>query len=677
MEKSGNKSIFARRLKVFYHALQSLVLGVVEKLIQLPRNIRQALLLCLDMLFVPLSIWLAAMLGQGRFHAIHPNDVLLTLLTMGVSAILFLRLGLYRAVIRYMGQQAMVAIMKAITFSALALAVFSVLTMSTMPVTTPFLYWCVALLLIGGSRLVIRICYQIKLRGSSDSVVIYGAGESGRQLLTALHHGGQFEAVFFVDDDPNLTGTVINGVSVIQPAALPTIVREYGISQILLAMPRIDAQRRREIINKLVGLPVCIRTVPTFSDIVHGHIPIAHIQDISIEDLLGREPVPPHPELLAKCIRDKVVLVTGAGGSIGGELCRQIAQHKPRQLILFEISEFALYTIERELRDMFEVQELDIDLVPLLGSVQDYDRLVSIFSLFHVHTVYHAAAYKHVPMVEYNIVEGVRNNTIGTYRTAMAAIEAQVSNFVLISTDKAVRPTNVMGASKRLAEMVLQAMSGAANRTHFCMVRFGNVLGSSGSVVPLFREQIKNGGPVTVTHPEVIRFFMTAEEAAHLVLQAGAMGRSGEVFVLEMGEPVKIMDLARRMIMLAGHEVKDADYPHGDIEISITGLRRGEKLYEELLLGNNVTGTGHPKILRAEEEFMPFGKLRPLLEDLDKACQTYNCKAVQEILRATVKGFKPENGLSDRVWDSQQNQLSNARGAKVSVLYPEKDATLV
>ena len=657
----------------------ALLLAVFEHSSELPRNIRKSLLLCLDLLFIPLAVWSAVKLGLGGdSYQFTANDLLACVLTMAFSAVVFMRLGLYRAIIRFMGQKAFIALILSVSVSSLILGVMLVVTGSHLAATTPLIYWGVAIVFIGGSRLIVRASYHRKLQKQSDNVIIYGAGESGRKLLTALMHGSAFEPVFFVDDDESLQGNVINGVSVISPGELPMVVEEFSISQVLLAMPATDQQRRCEIINSLVGMPVYVRTVPDFAELVHGNASIAQIQDIEIEELLGREPVPPHPELISKCIQGKSVLVTGAGGSIGSELCKQIILARPEKLILFDLSEYALYQIERSLRALIETHSLKAEVIPLLGSVQDYRRVKAICSSFQVNTVYHAAAYKHVPLVEYNVVEGVRNNAIGTYNTAKAAQESNVETFVLVSTDKAVRPTNVMGASKRFAELILQGFAQSTDLsqgsgTRFCMVRFGNVLGSSGSVVPLFREQIKAGGPVTVTHPEVIRFFMTVQEAAELVLQASALGHGGDVFVLDMGDPVKIIDLAKRMIRLMGYEVKSLANPHGDIDIQLTGLRKGEKLYEELLVGDNVSGTGYPMILRAEEESLSTEEMERYVTQLSAACDEYDCATIRDIFLEVVSGFKPKQSLADHVWEKRtaDSRAVAVGSSNVQALFPE------
>ena len=448
---------------------------------------------------------------------------------------------------------------------------------------------------------------------------------------------------------------------------------QYDVTQVLLAIPSASPERRKEIINSLVGLPIHVRTVPTINELLAGEASISQIRDIDLDDLLGREPVPPHPELVERCIADKVVLVTGAGGSIGAELCRQIVVSGPQELIIFDNSEYALYRIERELRDTMKQLGVKVELIALLGSVQDQNRLERVYRTFEVHTVYHAAAYKHVPLVEYNIAEGVANNVFGTWYAAEAARKAGVETFVLVSTDKAVRPTNIMGASKRLAEMVLQGLAQEDTRTRFCMVRFGNVLGSSGSVVPLFRQQIEDGGPLTVTHPEVSRYFMSIPEAAQLVLQAGAMGTGGDVFVLDMGEPVRIVDLAKRMIRLSGHDMKHVIPVGGDIDIEFIGLRPGEKLHEELLLGTKVAGTGHPMIMRAEDECLPFADIQRLLATLRGHCDTLDCEGISSVLSSAVSGFRDHRVRYDYLWKRQgeMNAMAPVEASNVKVLFPD------
>lgn len=650
----------------------------LDKLIQLPRNIKQACLLALDMVFVTASMWCAVAFRYGHLNfELGPIEYACGIFTVLASAVIFLRLGLYRAVIRFMGQQAIWAIITAVSYSTLILGAAVFFSQAGVPRSMPFIYFALALLTIGGTRLTVRAYYQAKLRSQSEKVIIYGAGESGRQLLTALHQGDQYRVVVFVDDNTNLLHSVINGLQVASPSDLEMLIAQHDITQVLLAIPAASPERRKEIINSLVGLPVYVRTVPRINELVSGQASVNQIQDISLDDLLGREAVPPHPELMDRCITGKVVMVTGAGGSIGSELCRQIILSNPRELLLLDNSEYALYHIERELQELIDAAGLQLEMIALLGSVQDQRRLESIFRTFRVQTVYHAAAYKHVPMVEYNIAEGVANNVFGTWNAAEAARKAEVETFVLVSTDKAVRPTNIMGASKRFAEMILQGLAQQETVTRFCMVRFGNVLGSSGSVVPLFRTQIEAGGPVTVTHPEVSRYFMSIAEAAQLVLQAGAMGTGGDVFVLDMGEPVRIVDLARRMIRLSGYEMDHDTHVGEHIDIEFIGLRPGEKLHEELLLGSNVAGTGHPMIMRAEEECLDYKQMHALLQKLQQYCDEVDCEGITSILNSVVSGFGDHEVRYDHVWRKQaengRRQLALATAASnVKELFPDK-----
>lgn len=635
--------------------LKLAMLRLWRKSFELPGYSKQAFLLGLDLLFIPLCVTIAIIARWGGTdYQFTTPDLVTIILTMVFSAACFLRIGLYRAIIRFMGQQAIITIIQGVTLSALILAVAAFLTRSNMPRSTPLIYWALALISIGGVRLSIRVFYHSVIFNTGEKVAIYGAGMSGRQLLNAIQQTRQYSTAVFIDDNRTLLGRVVNGVPVFHPSELPELIDSYGLSHVLLALPSVSHRRRAEIIDELEGLAIHVKTVPDFAELMSGAAKVGQLQDIELEDLLGRDSVPPNSELIGQCIKGKVVMVTGAGGSIGSELCRQIVRLQPKKLILLDISEYALYAVSKELGEMQGRNEHQTSVIPLLGSVQNQRRMESIFSEFEVQAVYHAAAYKHVPLVEFNMVEGVLNNVLGTLAAAKAAVNARVESFVLISTDKAVRPTNVMGASKRMAELVLQACAEKYAATGFSMVRFGNVLGSSGSVVPLFREQISQGGPVTVTHPDVVRYFMTIPEAAQLVLQASAMGGRGEVFVLDMGEPVRIEHLAHRLIRLMGCEVKDADHPRGDIEIQYTGLRPGEKLFEELLVGDNVSGTEHPKILRAEEELLVEEEIDARIAELKEACNTGDCAAIQSILRRTVRGFEAKDGISDPFWQSRQ-----------------------
>ncbi len=583
-------------------------------------------------------------------------------------------LGLHRSVVRFMGLDLFVNAFRIATLAALIVSLLSlILPTLDLPVRTVLVLWAGVLIWISGSRLMARLL----LRGSrhrADRVIIYGAGEAGFRLANSLTSGQEFVPVCYVDDNETIWGSVLNGLEVHPPRSLSWLVEELDVSRVLLALPSASRRRRRSILLKLEALPVHVQTIPDIGDLVTGRARVDAIREVDVEDLLGRDPVPPDPELLDACIRGKSVMVTGAGGSIGSELCRQIARLGPTRLILLEVSEIALYNIENELRRLRESESLDFEFVPLLGSAHHKARVRSVMTSYGVNTVYHAAAYKHVPIVEHNILEGVHNNVFGTLHTAEAALEAGVQTFVLISTDKAVNPTNTMGATKRFAELVLQALQERAEKTTFCMVRFGNVLASSGSVVPLFREQIRQGGPVTVTHPDIIRYFMTIPEAAQLVIQAGSMGQGGDVFVLDMGKPVLIRDLAYRMIHLMGLTVRDENDPDGDIEIQYTGLRPAEKLYEELLIGNDVVGTEHQRIMRAAEAFHRWEELEPRVRSLWEACQLGDCERARGLLLEAVGEYRPTNEIDDLVWRRRKALALGKRSASVTDLTTRRGA---
>ena len=580
-------------------------------------------------------------------------------ITVVMSLFAFTRLGLYRAVIRYMSNHAMRAVLGGVTFSALALAVSAFFLGAEMPRSVPIIYWCLALVFVGGSRMTARSLVHSRIVRDKECVIIYGAGKSGLQLSSVLFHGKQMQPVAFIDDDESLQGSILNGIRVYSAASLPTVLAKYSAKTVLLALGHAPRSQRSLVIRFLETYPVVVQTIPDMNDVVSGKAKIEEIKDVDIEDLLGRDEVAPDRELLSECITRKTVMVTGAGGSIGSELCRQIVRLNPNKLVLVDSSEYALYEIERELKKYLRKKDLSIELHAVMGSVQKLNRMTQVMKSFSVDTVYHAAAYKHVPLVEQNVIEGMRNNVFGTWYCAEAAIAANVENFVLISTDKAVRPTNVMGASKRLAELVLQGLAKRQSTTRFCMVRFGNVLGSSGSVVPLFRDQIKQGGPVTVTHPEITRYFMTIPEAAQLVLQAGAMGEGGDVFLLDMGQSVKIDDLARKLIRLMGLEVKNEDNPDGDIAIEYSGLRAGEKLYEELLIGNKPMPTAHSRIMRGREISLDWGDVKVLLDRIDDLSKDFDCKGVRNLLMMAPLDYKPNDELSDLVWNKTYSDAAS------------------
>ncbi|EOB6641725.1 nucleoside-diphosphate sugar epimerase [Vibrio vulnificus CladeA-yb158] len=625
----------------------------------LPRVHKRLISLTIDTLLIAFSFFMAIWVRHGEVAVSVSSETLLTLAgTVIVTLVTFTKLGLYRAVLRYLTFHALTVVVLGALISALSITTFAYFFNAEVPRTVPVIYMTFLALLCGGARMMVRSLIVQASRKGCERVLIYGAGSTGRQLAIALRNAETYQVKGFIDNDPSLENTIIQGLTVHSSQQISRLVEKQEIEKILLAMPRATRSERKAIIDGLLHLPVEVLTVPDFKDIVNGNATVDELKDVAIEDLLGRDPVEPNPELMKANIHGKVVMVTGAGGSIGSELCRQIVRQKPKTLILFELSEYGLYEIDKELSGMVEAMQLEVEIIPLLGSVQRINRLSATMRAFGVQTVYHAAAYKHVPLVEYNVVEGVRNNVFGTYYSAKAAIEAGVESFVLISTDKAVRPTNVMGTSKRMAELALQALAAKendkVNGTRFCMVRFGNVLGSSGSVIPLFKRQIEEGQAITVTHPDIIRYFMTIPEAAQLVIQAGAMGKGGDVFVLDMGEPVKIVDLAKNLIQLSGLEVKSSDNPNGDIEIKFTGLRPGEKLYEELLIGDNVEGTDHERIMTANEQFLPLEEFNQILDNLDRACHEFDHETIRQILLETPTGFNPTDGIGDLVWNAKR-----------------------
>ncbi|HCH3279739.1 TPA: polysaccharide biosynthesis protein [Vibrio parahaemolyticus] len=629
---------------------------------QLSRTNKRIVSVLIDIILIFMAFHLAILVRSGDSNyfadpAVWGIQVAVTIVTITV----FARLGLYRAVLRYLTFQALFVVAAGAVISATLVAALSFYMSDPFPRTVPIIYGAFLALFCGGPRVIVRSLIAQSYSTQSKEVLIYGAGSGGRQLAMALRSSGDYRVRAFIDGDSTLCNTMILGLPVIAIEDAMPIINKYDVSQVLLAVPSAKRSRRKVILDELAKLPVEVLTVPDMTDIVSGKAKIDELKDVAIEDLLGRDPVAPQQVLLEANIKDKVVMVTGAGGSIGSELCRQIVEQSPKSIILFELSEFGLYQIDRELNQLKLEKGLTCDIIPLLGSVQRQHRLETTMSSFKVQTVYHAAAYKHVPLVEFNVIEGVRNNIYGTYYTACAAIKAGVESFVLISTDKAVRPTNVMGTTKRMAELGLQALADQENAkpngTRFCMVRFGNVLGSSGSVIPVLKKQIASGGPVTVTHPEITRFFMTIPEAAQLVIQAGAMGKGGDVFVLDMGESVKITDLACNLIQLSGLEVKSDANPHGDIEIQFSGLRPGEKLYEELLIGDNVKQTAHERIMTAHEVHLPLKEYELLLNDLDFACHSMDHENIRTLLLSAPTGFNPTDGIGDLVWNHNQSEI--------------------
>jgi FlaA1/EpsC-like NDP-sugar epimerase len=654
-----------------------------------PRSRKALILIGADVVFAMLALWSAFSLRWGVLFVPRNIEWMLIGVAPVLAVPIFIRLGLYRAIIRYIEMKALWTIVQAVTLYAGVFAavyflpfIFYESGIRNLPRTVPILNWLIMTLLVGSSRFFARWWLgdtYTRLSGGhhfppqpKKKVVIYGAGSGGVQLASALSLGREFEPVAFIDDDPSLHRHKIHGLRIYPFSDLSYLINRYEVTSVLLAIPSAKRSHQSELIRKLEPYAVHVMSMPGLSEIAEGRITFDTLREVGIEDLLGRDPVTPNPDLLHANITGKTVMVTGAGGSIGSELCRQIIALNPAALVLFELSEYALYAIERELQGLVSHAGGDArtPIYAILGSVTDAPRLLKICETFKVQTIYHAAAYKHVPIVEHNPVAAIRNNIFGTLRAAEAAVRARVETFVLISTDKAVRPTNTMGATKRFAELILQAFSAEASirqSTRFTMVRFGNVLGSSGSVVPLFKEQIKRGGPVTVTDPNIIRYFMTIPEAAQLVIQAGAMGAGGDVFVLDMGEPVRILDLAKRMIHLSGLEIKDQEHPDGEIEIRFTGLRPGEKLYEELLIGDNVTETEHPRIMRAEEHVIAWPDLSGLLSRLETAAEQDDHGQIREILLAAVSGFAPQCGIEDLLWKQARGDtriLDNGKKGK-------------
>ena len=617
-----------------------------EKILGWPRAYKHLIVLALDVVLSLFATWLALSLRLDTPN--FPDEAQLRVYALAplLAVPIFIRFGLYRAIFRYSGQAALIATAKAVAvYGALLLGLLLLLRWPNVPRTLGVLQPLIFLLLVGASRSMARLWLTgwDERRLAQGRLLIFGAGTAGVQTAAAMGVSSQFKLLAFVDDDAAKVGRSVNGVPVVSPADVADLVSREKVTDILLALPSASRERRASIIESLRSLPVHIRTLPGLADLASGRVTVQDFRELDIEDLLGRDTVPPNKALLARNLVGKVVLVSGAGGSIGSELCRQILAERPRRLLLVDHSEFALYSIHQELAELCAATNLGVELLPFLGSVTHPHRLQEICLAHRPHTVYHAAAYKHVPMVESNPVEGIVNNVFGTLHMARAAQASGVANFVLVSTDKAVRPTNVMGASKRMAELILQALAAKGEPSGICfsMVRFGNVLGSSGSVVPLFRRQIAAGGPLTVTHPDVTRYFMTLSEAAQLVLQAGAMATGGDVFVLDMGQPVGILDLAHKMVELSGLNVRNAEHPDGDIEIAIAGMRPGEKLYEELLIGDNPALTAHPRIMKAHEDFLPWPLLENQLELLRQACDAGDMELMKGVLKECVHGYEP------------------------------------
>jgi len=610
--------------------------------IYLNRITKQVIMIAVDSALVMIILLTSFSIRFSYFYW-PENEMIWVIFGSPLIAIpVFFTFKMYHSVIRYIGSKALYSIFQAVTlYSVLWGLVDEMFALQVIPRSVIFINWMLCLILISSSRVIARSIFadrSVTKLNKRINVIIYGAGRAGIELSRSLNSTGGYSHIAYLDDNEKLSDSIINGVYVFDPSQVELLITKYQVENIFIALPSISRKNRKKIIEKLSPLPVKIKTLPSMSELAEGKVKIDDLREINIKDLLGRKSVEPNTKLLKTKINGKVVLVTGAGGSIGSELTRQIIKFKPKHLILFEISESALYQIQQELSMKVDA---NIEISPVLGSVKDYKRMIVVFNYFKVHTIYHAAAYKHVPIVEYNQSEGVLNNSIGTMLATKAAIKSNVETFVLISTDKAVRPTNTMGATKRVAELTLQALSKMSHNTSLTMVRFGNVLDSSGSVIPLFKRQIKEGGPITITDKNMVRYFMTIPEAVELVIQAGAMGKGGDVFVLDMGEPVKIYDLAEKMVSLSGLQLIDDEHPDGDIDIKYTGLRPGEKLYEELLVGNNVSKTENKLIFRAEEEMIEWEVLEPILKKLEKAASNGEDGYVRSLLMTAVPEFKP------------------------------------
>jgi FlaA1/EpsC-like NDP-sugar epimerase len=637
-------------------------------LLGLSRSSKRLMVVFVDALFCWLSVWLAFDLRLETWLPFNSNMALASTVSMAIALPLFVAFGLYRAIFRYAGIDALSAIFKSLAiYGFIYVFLFTLIGLEGVPRTVGIIQPTLLAIFTLMSRVIARYwlggLYRRMSNADARRLLIYGAGSAGRQLASALANSAELRPVGYLDDDDRLHGQTLNGLKIFNPSRLDELVKKLNVHDVLLAIPSASRARRNEVLELTRKAHVQVRTLPGVVELAQGNVQVSDLKELDIEDLLGREPVVPNPLLLRKNITGKVVLVTGAGGSIGSELCRQIMKANPAVLLLVESSEFALYAIHQELDKKKTQSELAASLIPLLASVQDLGRIAEILTAWKPATVYHAAAYKHVPLVEQNPGQGIKNNVFGTLTMAQQSAKYGVSDFVLISTDKAVRPTNIMGASKRLAEMVLQAFAedqkNINKQTRFSMVRFGNVLGSSGSVVPLFRRLIKEGGPITVTHPEVTRYFMTIPEAAELVIQAGAMADGGDVFVLDMGESVKIIDLAYRMIELSGMRVKDEENPGGDIAIEVTGLRSGEKLYEELLIGDDPRSTAHPRIMKAHEVFLPWHELTQLLSKLADAVDANNVTEIRNILQNAVPGYRPDCQVVDWVYCQNEKERNS------------------
>jgi len=622
---------------------------LISQMSVLSRASKKIIMVFVDSILIISTLLLSFSIRLGYWY-FPESDLVWIIFGSPIIAIpIFIRFGLYNAVIRYIGFNALSSIIQAVSIYALLWGIIGFMgAVEGIPRSVILINCILGIVLIGGSRIIAKWLFAEYLDSeNNDNVIIYGAGSAGRQLANALSQAMEYNPIAFIDDSKELNKQIINGLRVYSPEVIETLITRHNVVEVLIALPSQSRKKRNEIISSLEPFPVMVRILPSITEVAQGKVKVNDLREINLSDLLGRDSVTPNQELLDLNIREKVVMVTGAGGSIGSELCRQIVNLGAIKLVLYDNSELGLYSINNELTE----QNINCEILPILGSVTNQKRLQSIFEKCKVDTIYHAAAYKHVPMVEFNSTEGVNNNIFGTLSCAQAAIKSKVETFVLISTDKAVRPTNTMGATKRTAELILQSLSKEQKYTKMCMVRFGNVLGSSGSVIPLFKEQIRKGGPITVTDIDIIRYFMTIPEAVELVIQAGAMGSEGDVFVLDMGEPIRINDLARKMIHLSGLTVKDAKNPEGDIEIKYTGLRSGEKLYEELLIGDNVSETENPMIMSAKEQMLSWNDLYSDLKDLRYANDNFDIKKVRRLLIQIVPNFKPQSDIVDIIHD--------------------------
>lgn len=631
-----------------------MIFGDLDRIFDWPRPIKRAILTLVDASFIAISFVAAMILRLDSLHWVVAPQIWIALgLTLPVTLLAFDRLGIYRAVVRFISIRALRAIGLSVVLSALFVLTASHFLQLQVPRSVPFIYALLLFVMVGGVRFAVRSIFLQRQSLQKSRVIIYGAGMCGRQVLVSLQQASDYLPVAFVDDAPELQGAHIGGLEVHPSEAIPELMAATGAKMILLAIPSATLGQRKRILASLEPLRARVQTIPDMGDIVSGRASVSEIRQVAPDDLLGRDPIAPDPDLIGANITGKIVMVTGAGGSIGSELCRQILRQKPVQLVLVEQSEIALFNIEQELKAMAFKEGLAVGVTPLLASVQHEGRMSAVLRRMGVNTVFHAAAYKHVTLVEENVVEGLRNNTFGTLTMARCAIRAGVEMFALVSTDKAVRPTNIMGASKRMAELICQSLAAEQSGTRFCMVRFGNVLESSGSVVPLFRRQIAAGGPITVTHRDVTRYFMTIPEAAQLVIQASALARGGDVFVLDMGEPVKVYDLARRIVRLSGLKPYVAGEPgaeHGDIEIVFSKLRPGEKLYEELLVSEHARPTRHPRILTEPVTSMAWTELEPMLTRLREACDAYDVTNIRNLLVNAPTDYVPDPRIADLVW---------------------------